>query len=197
MCFLYFFAFMNMHMMLLFCCFEDCVVRWCLGVVWRLLGHPSFALAGLVGGSASRPRRILARRRPPAQIPPATGGDGGAAMADRLAPRSPAWCALWSRAVLAPGRGRWVALLGAQDVEVLARAIHRSIGQLPPSGLARAVSLGVAALPLPAGPFNVDDLRVVLAGIGLPVSVQDLATAATFAGVGPKAGGLQRQGRGG
>ena len=30
----------------------------------------------------------------------------------------------------------------------------------------------MAALPVPAGPYNVDDLHVVLAGIGLPLAVQ-------------------------
>ena len=41
-----------------------------------------------------------------------------------------------------------------------------------PSGLASGISRGLASLALPAGPYNVDDLHVVLAGVGLPLAAQ-------------------------
>jgi hypothetical protein len=53
---------------------------------------------------------------------------GGSAMAG-VQPRSPAWLAIASRAVAAPGRGRRVGLQRAGDVELLARAICRSTGR--------------------------------------------------------------------
>jgi hypothetical protein len=57
-----------------------------------------------------------------------------------------------------------------------------------PGGLAFGIARGLAALPVPAGPYNVDDLHVVLAGIGLPLVVQagvDARGAASFGFVPP------------
>lgn len=103
------------------------------------------------------------------------------AMADgRLAPRSLAWLAFAERAAVAPSRGRWLALRRAADVEAVARAVVRTLGQRCPAGLARSLQRGMATVGRPAGPFVVDDLRVVLAAAGLPVEAQETLLAVRF-----------------
>jgi hypothetical protein len=101
----------------------------------------------------------------------------------RLGPRSLAWRTVAERAAVAPGRGRWLALLRVADVEAVARASLRTLGQRCPSGLPRAIERGIAMLPGPAGPFNVDDLSVVLAAVGVTAEAQEFSCAAEREGL--------------
>ena len=59
---------------------------------------------------------------------------------------------------------------GGQAGSPPCRLAHHSVRG--PASLPSAIAWGLSSLPAPDGPFNVDDLRVVFAAIGLPVAVQ-------------------------
>jgi hypothetical protein len=99
-------------------------------------------------------------------------------MAERRGPRSLAWCTVAQRAAVAPNRGRWLAFRRVADLEAVARAMLRTLGQRCPPGLPRAVERGVGTLAQPGGPFTVDDLRVVLAAAGVAAEAQETSLAA-------------------
>ena len=86
-----------------------------------------------------------------------------------LGPRSPAWSAFCQRAIVAPGRGRWLSLPVLADVEAVARAVFCTLGQRAPAGLARQLS----GLGLPAVDLAADDLRPAPLALGVPEVLQD------------------------
>jgi hypothetical protein len=114
------------------------------------------------GSSWELGARPVASPRVPATAGPVAGMAG-------LGPRSPVWRAFAQRAVLWPGRGRWVALPSRAELEAVARAAFLSLGRPAPAGLARQL----AACGVPDSGITVDDLRDALLALGIPVALQD------------------------
>jgi hypothetical protein len=86
-----------------------------------------------------------------------------------LAPRSLAWAAFAQRAMLLPGRGRWMALPRPVDLEAVVLAVFRTLGQRPPAGIFRQL----AGVGMPTGGYTVDDVRDALLAVGVPLVLQD------------------------